>query len=257
MKNGLILLLMLFSFLGNAQSVKVTYSEKKIISQERLDAMPSDVRGATLAEMKIPKLFDLEYSDGISIYQREKNAKDFKYRSESTTIDENGNAVNSSIIADQKITPFFYYKELKNDLMLFKLTNSNINFDGKDKLVQWNWEITDENKIINGYKCKKAVSKEFNGKFIAWFTEDIPIKAGPEKFDGLHGLILYINTGFIEFTAEKIEILTEEIIIVKPILPSKTVTFSEMFDQASKKFEKDTKIRTKKEDGIFMRTETY
>jgi GLPGLI family protein len=219
--------------------------------------MPATVKGATLAQMKIPKLFDLEYSDGISFYQREKNAKDFKYRSESTTIDGEGKAVNSSIIADKKPTPFFCYKELKHDPMLFKLTNSTINFDGKDKLISWNWEITNETKMIGGYNCKKAISRTFNSYFTAWFTADIPIKAGPEKFDGLSGLILSVNTGYTEFTAEKIEILAAKISIVKLILPSTTATLSEMFDQASQKFEKDTKFRSKKADGIFIRTETY
>jgi GLPGLI family protein len=219
--------------------------------------MPATVKGATLAQMKIPKLFDLEYSDGISFYQREKNAKDFKYRSESTTIDGEGKAVNSSIIADKKPTPFFYYKELNDELMLFKLTNSTINFHGKDKLISWNWEITNETKMISGYNYKKAISRTFNSYFTAWFTEDIPIKDGPEKFDGLPGLILSVNTGYTELTAEKIEILAAKISIVKPILTSTTATLSEMFDQASQKFEKDTKFRSKKADGIFIRTETY
>lgn len=113
MKN-IILVFSLFLFVfANAQTVKVTYSERRIISQEKLDAMPSDVKGATLAEMSIPKLFDLDYSEGVSMYQREKNAKDFEYKRKSTTIDESGKQVNSSIVADKKITPFFTIKSLQ------------------------------------------------------------------------------------------------------------------------------------------------
>lgn len=257
MKN-LILILFLFSIVSaNAQSVKITYSEKRIVSQEKLDAMPIDVREATLAEMSIPKLFEMEYSGGVSFYQREKNAKDFKYKSESTTIDENGKQVNSSIIADQKTTPFFYYKEFANNLMLFKLTNANINFDGKDTLINWNWEISTETKNMKGYKCKKAISKKFNSLVTAWFTEEIPIKAGPEKYDGLPGLILHLTNLGQEFTAEKIEILKNKTIIAKPKQPSKTVTFFEMFEEGMKKFENNMKSRKNKDDGIFTRTETY
>lgn len=233
------------------------YSEKRIISQEKLDAMPADVRGATLAEMSIPKLFELEYSEGISMYQRENNAKDFKYKSESTTIDENGKQVNSTIIADQKITPYFYYKEMNNDLMLFKLTNASINFDGKDSLIKWNWEITEEKEIINGYLCKKAISKKYNSLLIAWFTEEIPISAGPDKYDGLPGLILKVRNLGQEFTAEKIDILKNKITVARPKQPIKTVTFLEMFDQASKKFEENIRLRKKNDDGIIRRTETY
>lgn len=257
MKIKFTILLLHLCFLCNSQSIKVTYSEKRIISQEKLDAMPASVRGATLAEMSIPKLFELEYSEGISMYQRDKNAKDFKYKSESTTIGENGKQVNSTIIADQKITPFFYYKEFANNLMLFKLTNANINFDGKDTLINWNWKITQETKIIKGYKCKKAVSKNFNSLVTAWFTEEIPIKAGPEKYDGLPGLIVHLQNLGQEFTAEKIEILENKTTIARPKQSVKTVTFIEMFDQASKKFEENLKFRKKKDDGIFRRTETY
>jgi GLPGLI family protein len=228
-----------------------------MVSQQRLDAMPSDVRNAMLAEMKVPKLFTLEISDGISLYQKDKSTKDFNYENkEPSTIAENS-FFESKIIVNKKSTSLFYYKELNNDLMLFKLTNAGIDFDGKDKLISWNWEITNETKMIGGYNCKKAISRTINSYFTAWFTEDIPIKAGPEKFDGLSGLILSVNTGYTEFTAEKIEILAAKISIVKLILPSTTATLSEMFDQASQKFEKDTKFRSKKADGIFIRTETY
>ena len=257
MKKKFTILLLLFSLFGNAQSVIVTYSEKPINFQERLDKMPPDVREATLAEMRIPKLFTLEYSEGVSFYQREKNAKDFEYKSENTYVDKNGETINSTLIADKKLTPFFYYKDFAANLMLFKLTNSNLNFDGKDSLIPWNWEISDETKTINGYKCKKAISKAFDAYFEAWFTEDIPIGAGPEKFDGLPGLILYVRNLGQEYTAEKIEIIVNKIDIGKPKIPSKTVTFYEMIDQASEKFKKDTQLRNKKSDGMFIRTETY
>lgn len=257
MKINLTLLFLLFCFLGNSQSVKVTYLEKSINYQERLDRMPDNVREATLAEMKIPKLFILEYSEGVSFYQREKNAKDFEYTAKSTTIDENGEMVKNTIIADRKITPFFYYKEFENNLMLFKLTNANINFDGKDALINWNWEITQETKNIKGYKCKKAISKNFNSLVTAWFTEEIPIKAGPEKYDGLPGLILYLTNLGQEFRAENIEILKNETTVARPEQPLRTVTFLEMFHQSSKKFEENLKLRKKNDDGIFSRTETY
>lgn len=257
MKIKFTLLLLLFCLLCNSQSVKVTYSEKRIISKEKLDAMPADVKNATIAEMNIPKLFILEYSEGVSFYQRGKEAKDFEYRSESTTIDENGKTSYNTIIADRKITPFFYYKEFAANLMLFKLTNANLNFDGKDSLIHWNWEISNDTKTINGYKCKKAISKAFDAYFEAWFTEDIPIGAGPEKFDGLPGLIVYVRNLGQEYTAEKIEILENEIVIQKPEIPLSTVTILEMFDQASQKFKKNTQLRTKESDGMFIRTETY
>jgi GLPGLI family protein len=251
------LVLVLISLSIQAQSVRVIYSQKEMVSQQRLDAMPSDVRNAMLAEMKVPKLFTLEISDGISLFQKDKSTKDFKYENkEPSTIAENS-FFESKIIVNKKSTPLFYYKELNNDLMLFKLTNGGINFDGKDKLISWNWEITNETKMIGGYTCKKAISRAFNAYITAWFTEDIPVNAGPEKFDGLPGLILYINTGFTEFTAEKIEVSNEKISIIEPLIPERTVTFLEMVDKLAKRFNEVKNTKTIQRGNTTIKTETY
>ncbi len=57
----------------------------------------------------------------------------------------------------------------------------------------FDWEIEDSVKIINGYKCTKAVSVIKNKKYVAWFTEEIPLSNGPYVFGGLPGLILQLE----------------------------------------------------------------
>lgn len=66
----------------------------------------------------------------------------------------------------------------------------------------YKWEITNETKIINGYKVIKATTESievdktnpyYYGKAIAWFTPDIPISSGPARYYGLPGLILELN----------------------------------------------------------------
>jgi GLPGLI family protein len=63
------------------------------------------------------------------------------------------------------------------------------------------WKITDETKIISGYKVIKATTESYEsnkdsdfyrGKAIAWFTTAIPVSAGPGRYAGLPGLILEI-----------------------------------------------------------------
>lgn len=85
------------------------------------------------------------------------------------------------------------------------------------------WEITNETKVIAGYKVQKAVTRAFknvgglldHGNAIAWFTTEIPYPVGPERYYGLPGLIVHlafseVNTTCtlknIEFEAEPIEI---------------------------------------------------
>jgi GLPGLI family protein len=65
---------------------------------------------------------------------------------------------------------------------------------------QYNWKITNEIKIIHGYKCFKATahweefdySRNISLKFDpeVWFTNEIPFPFGPKGLDGLPGLVL-------------------------------------------------------------------
>jgi GLPGLI family protein len=57
----------------------------------------------------------------------------------------------------------------------------------------FDWEIEDSVKIIKGYKCTKAVCVVKNKKYVAWFSEEIPISDGPYVYDSLPGLILQLE----------------------------------------------------------------
>jgi len=59
--------------------------------------------------------------------------------------------------------------------------------------IDLKWDIIPEFESILGYKAQKATT-EFGGrKWIAWFSEEIPIQDGPYKFCGLPGLIVKIE----------------------------------------------------------------
>ena len=53
-------------------------------------------------------------------------------------------------------------------------------------LYKYKWHITTETDTIWGYPVIKAVS----GRYVAWFTPNIPVPFGPNGFGGLPGLIL-------------------------------------------------------------------
>ena len=63
------------------------------------------------------------------------------------------------------------------------------------------WEITEEVKEIAGYKAQKAITRSHNiesreldyGDAIVWFTTEIPIPSGPERYYGLPGLIILVE----------------------------------------------------------------
>ena len=55
------------------------------------------------------------------------------------------------------------------------------------------WSVNQEEKTIMGYHCQKATTNYLGRKWIAWFTQDIPVMDGPYKFSGLPGLIVKIE----------------------------------------------------------------
>jgi GLPGLI family protein len=79
----------------------------------------------------------------------------------------------------------------------------------EDSLKQNDWKILNDIKDVAGHICMKAMIQDTikKQKIIAWFAQDIPINAGPERLYGLPGLImeLDINDGAVMVEATKIE----------------------------------------------------
>lgn len=56
------------------------------------------------------------------------------------------------------------------------------------------WTYSSETKRLGKYQCKGATT-EFRGrKYLAWYTEDIPVPHGPWKFSGLPGAIVEVHS---------------------------------------------------------------
>src|SRR5690606_19858901 len=81
----------------------------------------------------------------------------------------------------------------------------------KDNFLPINWNITQETKIIAGYKCIKATTNFRGRDWTAWFTPDIPVPVGPWKLRGLPGLIIEAvdSSNTYIYRAEKIGPLTD------------------------------------------------
>lgn len=95
------------------------------------------------------------------------------------------------------INNYYYPKKIMEELRI--LDKGKLKASWKPN---YNWKITDETKTIKGFFVKKAVAESievpkddpaYYGKVYAWFTEEIPIPAGPDRYVGLPGLILEIE----------------------------------------------------------------
>lgn len=63
----------------------------------------------------------------------------------------------------------------------------------EEKPAEFKWILLPETDSLLGYVCQKA-EMDFKGRhYMAWYSPDIALNAGPYKFGGLPGLILKIE----------------------------------------------------------------
>lgn len=113
----------------------------------------------------------------------------------------------------------------------------------KDSLVQRKWKITDGQRNIAGYNCRKAIWVENDSSRIyAWYADDIIPSTGPESFNGLPGLILGLATedgGTIYFAKRVEQIKPKPEDLVLPKTKKKPVRTEEFKKQLIKDYGKE------------------
>lgn len=93
----------------------------------------------------------------------------------------------------------------------------------EDSLYGFDWKIQNDLKEVAGHICMKAFVEDTlkKHKIVAWFAQDIPLSAGPERYFGLPGLILELdyNDGAMVITANRIDLkkLTTELDLPKKL----------------------------------------
>lgn len=107
----------------------------------------------------------------------------------------------------------------------------------EDSLRKLNWKLTGETMKIKNYQCSKAIATTRQGdNVVAWYTEDIPVPAGPDQFGGLPGLILQadIGDGWIVFTAADIQPTVDKKLVKAPANGKKVTRqeFQKMMEEA-------------------------
>lgn len=154
--------------------------------------------------------YELNFNEVNSRFIQIKKDKSSKFKAE-----EDGSITITNSYPDS-LTPQYYVDFKKRKIFSFE----PLSFDDFKTFTSYpvienmnfKWQLTNEEKSIEGYLCRKA-NLNFRGRqYEAWYTTAIAIPYGPWKFSGLPGIILSIkdSTGEIAFVATKI--------MIKPIM---------------------------------------
>ncbi|MCW3073503.1 MAG: hypothetical protein JWP69_572 [Flaviaesturariibacter sp.] len=83
------------------------------------------------------------------------------------------------------------YQNLKNKSIISQKNVFENIFLVKDSIRKTTWKLLDEERVIAGYRCKRANGVILDSIYVvAFYTEEIITPLGPASFSGLPGMIL-------------------------------------------------------------------
>jgi GLPGLI family protein len=167
------------------------------------------------------------------------------------------------------------YKNIKEKLYAVDKEFMGKEFLVKDSLVNYQWKMEGETRVIGGYNCFKATTvrpasktdfRNFRPKkedpaaakpadgekktnfmdnlempndvtITAWYTPEIPVNQGPENYWGLPGLILEINDGKTVILCSKIVLNPKEKTVIKAPVKGKVISQKEYDETVIKKMQ--------------------
>lgn len=192
MKQPLILLFFLFGYhLVQAQNVRFTTDGliefekktnmyaviKKSINKDNSSYMQTafDAYKKSQPQFKVSKS-TLAFSKDKTLFTpiKEENSSRGFFGDDPTS------SQNNTIFTDLANSSFITQKNVYEEIYLVK-----------DSIRKINWKITEEMREIAGYECRRANAIILDSIYVvAFYTDKIPVPAGPESFRGLPGMIL-------------------------------------------------------------------
>jgi GLPGLI family protein len=124
----------------------------------------------------------------------------------------------------------WYFDHEQNKFQMQKtIFGSEFNVD--DSIQQIKWSLTNENRVIAGFSCRKAVGKIMDSVYVfAFYTDEIMIPGGPCSISGLPGMILGLTIPrmYQSFIATKVMITTVNEQAIKPFATKKPYSMASM-----------------------------
>ena len=180
------------------QRGKIRY-ERKIGQFSLMGSMQQGEENMFMDELKkvLPRIvtdsYVLDFNPETSVYRFENENSENKY-------------FNSNL---KPIEDAYVIQSFTDSMVMMRTTVFENKYLVKDSLAKYQWKITGELRKIAGFECKKAVTKISDSLVVvAFYTDEILVKGGPESFNGLPGMILGIAIPRLSLTlfATKLEL---------------------------------------------------
>jgi GLPGLI family protein len=134
--------------------------------------------------------------------------------------------------------PEFLRKSDEENIWYFDFTAGKFNmqkdvvgskFYVSDSIQVIDWKITNENREIAGFNCRKAVGKIMDSVYVfAFYTDEITIPGGPCSVSGLPGMILGLTIPrmYVSYIATKVMLNGVNTATIKPVEAKKNYTYA-------------------------------
>jgi len=114
-------------------------------------------------------------------------------------------------------TDKIFYKNLDEGSVLEQLYFFNKAFLISDTIQSFKWKIAaGEQKEILGYTCMKAIYKDSTDNLVVYFTPQISLPFGPDRFGELPGAILEIQSARNHWMATSVVMSDQQLPVTPP-----------------------------------------
>lgn len=204
----LFIYLTLFGFVHEASAQEQFFTKGRIIYEKKVNILRK------IEDWDAPD----NYKDKIKKYQLsnwEYNFTDAKSLFKPGKQPENNSTDNMFFMFGPGANTSRMYTDFVANKRVMKKPIQSVDFILEDSIPKLEWKIQHEVRNIAGYECRKAIAR-FNDTVyaVAFYTDKIVPKGGPEGFTGLPGMILglAIPRYFTTWFATKVELVPESLL---------------------------------------------
>lgn len=182
MKTAITTLIFTLALLG-VKAQQVFVSSAKVTFEKKVNLQRQMANNTWLSDDAKDKM--KKYSSSFWEYSFNETTSIYKAQKKDSQVSDNMFMFSSSE------SPAQMYTDLSKNARIIKKSIMGEDFILNDTVPHVDWKIMHDVRKIAGYDCRKAIGVINDTVYVvAFYTDDILFKGGPEGFTGLPGLIL-------------------------------------------------------------------